>query len=214
MLKCPVGLRTQACCFVSCCGLLLRLSCSRAAALHSLLLRALAAHPKSSSPAKMEQEGEPDKLVPIECMPALDRLWRCASASRCPHALSCHRNSDGLARAAPTNQFNEVYRHGKFETCGKSVSELFTCFHAKFVVSREPERAQVRARRVPFHPPCVAKSQASLPTENDGWRDPREPQGRHERTAMGAESPGFVGLGRLSTGFMRTSDPSKIQNSY
>ena len=75
-------------------------------------------------------------------MPALDRLWRCASASRCPHALSCHRNSDGLARAAPTNQFNEVYRHGKFETCGKSVSELFTCFHAKFVVSREPERAQ------------------------------------------------------------------------
>ena len=49
-------------------------------------------------------------------------------------------------RAAPSNQFNEVYRHGRFETCGKSVTELTTCFHAKFVVSREPERAKARMR--------------------------------------------------------------------
>ena len=88
---------------------------------------------------------------------------------RAVHALSCHPNSDGLARAAPTNQFNEVYRHGKFETCGKSVSELFTCFHAKFVVSREPERAQkmmddaIRANRkvATSAPPWELKAQGS-----------------------------------------------------
>jgi hypothetical protein len=46
-----------------------------------------------------------------------------------------------LLFAAPANQFNEVYRYGTFDGCGKSLTEFRTCLYAKFVVSREPERA-------------------------------------------------------------------------